>query len=141
MAAKVAPASPPQQMSFLEKQSQRFDRTAHNRPERTAENHDDLDTQKVTDRESSPRRARGQKTVQRRDASPPAMPPRWKTAVVVWLAIYPSITLILWLTGPTMQSWPLAVRTLVVTLGVVPLMVFVLIPAFQRLMAPWLRRT
>jgi antibiotic biosynthesis monooxygenase (ABM) superfamily enzyme len=69
------------------------------------------------------------------------MPPRWKTAVVVWLAIYPSITLILWLTGPTMQSWPLAVRTLVVTLGVVPLMVFVLIPAFQRLMAPWLRRT
>jgi antibiotic biosynthesis monooxygenase (ABM) superfamily enzyme len=40
-----------------------------------------------------------------------------------------------------MQSWPLAARTLVVTLGVVPLMVFVLIPAFQRLMAPWLRRT
>ncbi len=35
------------------------------------------------------------------------------------LAIYPSITLILWLTGPTMQSWPLAVRTLVITLGVV----------------------
>jgi antibiotic biosynthesis monooxygenase (ABM) superfamily enzyme len=68
------------------------------------------------------------------------MPPRWKTAVVVWLAIYPSITLILWLAGPEMQSWPLAVRTLVVTLGVVPLMVFVLIPAFQRLLAPWLRR-
>jgi antibiotic biosynthesis monooxygenase (ABM) superfamily enzyme len=44
------------------------------------------------------------------------MPPRWKTAVVVWLAIYPSITLILWLAGPKMQSWPLAVRTLVVTL-------------------------
>ena len=29
--------------------------------------------------------------------TPPAMPPRWKTAVVVWVAIYPSITLVLWL--------------------------------------------
>ena len=60
--------------------------------------------------------------------------------MLVWLAIYPSITLILWLVGPKMQSWPLAVRTLVITAGVVPLMVFVLIPGFQRLLAPWLRR-
>jgi uncharacterized protein len=83
----------------------------------------ELDTQKAVDGES--RRA---------------MPPRWKTAVVVWLAIYPSITLILWLVGPKMQTWPLAVRTLVITLGVVPAMVYVLVPAFQRLLAPWLRR-
>ena len=59
---------------------------------------------------------------------------------MVWLAIYPSITVILWLVGPKLQTWPLAVRTLVITLGVVPLMVYVLIPAFQRLLAPWLRR-
>jgi antibiotic biosynthesis monooxygenase (ABM) superfamily enzyme len=60
---------------------------------------------------------------------------------VVWLAIYPSITVILWLVGPKMQTWPLAVRTLVITLGVVPLMVYVLVPAFQRLLAPWLHRS
>ena len=68
------------------------------------------------------------------------MPPRWKTAVVVWLAIYPSITLILWLLGPTIQSLPLAVRTLVITVPLVPLMTFVVIPVVQRLLAPWLRR-
>ena len=65
------------------------------------------------------------------------MPPRWKTAVVVWLAIYPSITLILWLLGPKIQGWPLAVRTLVITAGVVPLMVYLLVPVFQRLLTPW----
>jgi antibiotic biosynthesis monooxygenase (ABM) superfamily enzyme len=68
------------------------------------------------------------------------MPPRWKTAVVVWLAIYPSITLLLWLVGPAIQGWPLALRTLVITVGVVPLMVYLLVPAAQRLLAPWLRR-
>jgi uncharacterized protein len=67
------------------------------------------------------------------------MPPRWKTAVVVWLAIYPSITFILWLAGPKIQGWPLAVRTLAITAGVVPMMVYVLIPGLQRLLAPWLR--
>jgi uncharacterized protein len=73
-------------------------------------------------------------------ATPPAMPPRWKTAVVVWLAIYPSITFIQWLVGPKIQAWPLAVRTLALTSVLVPLMVYLLIPGFQRLLAPWLRR-
>ena len=67
------------------------------------------------------------------------MPPRWKTAVVVWLAIYPSITLVLWLAGPRIQGWPLPVRTLAITVVVVPLMVFLLLPGVQRLLAPWLR--
>jgi antibiotic biosynthesis monooxygenase (ABM) superfamily enzyme len=73
-------------------------------------------------------------------AGRPAMPPRWKTAVVVWLAIYPSITLILWLLGPTIQGLPLAVRTLVITVPLVPLMTFVVVPVVQRLLAPWLSR-
>ena len=71
---------------------------------------------------------------------PPAMPPRWKFAVVVWLAIYPSLTLILWLVGPAIRDWPVALRTLGLTLVLVPLMVFLLIPGLQRLLRPWLRR-
>ena len=67
------------------------------------------------------------------------MPPRWKTAVVVWLAIYPTITLVLWLAGPSIASWPLGLRTLAITVVVVPLMVYLLIHAFQRLLRPWLR--
>jgi antibiotic biosynthesis monooxygenase (ABM) superfamily enzyme len=50
---------------------------------------------------------------------------------VVWLAIYPSITLIQWLVGPKMKGWPLALRTLAITAGVVPLMVHLLVPAFS----------
>jgi antibiotic biosynthesis monooxygenase (ABM) superfamily enzyme len=67
----------------------------------------------------------------------PHAPPRWKTAVVVWLAIYPTLTLVLALIGPAIQSWPLALRTLATTVVLVPLMVYVLIPTIQRLLARW----
>jgi uncharacterized protein len=67
------------------------------------------------------------------------MPPRWKTAVVVWLAIYPALTLVLWLAGPTIRDWPVALRTLALTICLVPLMVYVLLPVLQRLLAPWLQ--
>jgi len=70
-----------------------------------------------------------------------AVPPRWKFAVVVWLAIYPSLTLLLWLAGPTIVDWPLGLRTLVLTALLVPWMVFVMIPALQRFLAPWLRHS
>jgi antibiotic biosynthesis monooxygenase (ABM) superfamily enzyme len=68
------------------------------------------------------------------------MPPRWKMAVVVWLAIYPLLTLILWLVGPSIRDWPVALRTLALTAVLVPVMVYVLIPTIQRILAPWLRR-
>jgi antibiotic biosynthesis monooxygenase (ABM) superfamily enzyme len=79
---------------------------------------------------------------QARTAAPPAsqtMPPRWKTAVLIWLAIYPSLTFLLWLVGPRIASWALPLRTLILTAVLVPLMVFLVIPAVQRLLAPWLR--
>jgi antibiotic biosynthesis monooxygenase (ABM) superfamily enzyme len=58
---------------------------------------------------------------------------------VVWLAIYPSITFLLWLAGPTIASWALPLRTFALTAVLVPLMVFLLLPAIQRLLAPWLQ--
>jgi antibiotic biosynthesis monooxygenase (ABM) superfamily enzyme len=60
---------------------------------------------------------------------------------MVWLAIYPALTLILWLVGPAIRDWPVALRTLALTAVLVPLMVYVLIPVIQRLLAPWLRRS
>lgn len=68
-------------------------------------------------------------------------PPRWKTSVLIWLGIYPALTLVLWLAGPTIQDWPLPVRTLVMTAVLVPLMVYALLPALNRLLAPWIRPT
>jgi uncharacterized protein len=59
--------------------------------------------------------------------------------VVVWLAIYPTITFVLWVAGPEIASWPLPLRTFLITGAVVPLMVFVLLPVIQRLLASWLK--
>ncbi len=67
-------------------------------------------------------------------------PPKWKTALLIWLAIYPSITLIFLLFGDRLLLMPPALRTLVLTLVLVPLMVFVLLPALQKLFARWLYR-
>jgi antibiotic biosynthesis monooxygenase (ABM) superfamily enzyme len=68
------------------------------------------------------------------------VPPRWKFAVVVWLAIYPSLTLLVWLAGPEIAHWPLPLRTLVFTVVLVPWMVFFALPMLQRLLGSWLRR-
>ena len=71
---------------------------------------------------------------------PCAPPPRHRMAVIVWLAIYPTITLLLALGGSAIAEWPLPVRTLALTLIAVPLMVFVLLPRLQKLLSPWLAR-
>ncbi len=67
-------------------------------------------------------------------------PPRWKSAILIWLAIYPSITLFLFLFGERLMALPLPLRTMAITLVLVPLMVFVLLPMLQKLFAGWLRR-
>jgi antibiotic biosynthesis monooxygenase (ABM) superfamily enzyme len=67
-------------------------------------------------------------------------PPRHRFALIVWLAIYPTITLLQHLGGPVINDWPLPVRTLALTAVVVPLMVFVLLPTLQRAFAGWLLR-
>lgn len=69
---------------------------------------------------------------------PPTPPPRWKTAVLVWFAIYPSITLLLWLAGPFLMRLPLMLRTLALTGILVPLLVFVLLPFLQKWLRTWL---
>ena len=70
----------------------------------------------------------------------PTAPPRYRQAILVWLAIYPTITLLLELGGPLINDWPLPLRTLALTAVAVPTMVFVLLPALQRWFGAWLRR-
>ena len=63
---------------------------------------------------------------------PPAPARRRATAVLVWLAIYPTITVLSWLLLPLLDTWPLPLRTATLTLIAVPTVVFVLLPALQR---------
>jgi uncharacterized protein len=49
--------------------------------------------------------------------------PRWKTAVMIWMGIYPTITTVFWLLSPIIAPFPIPLKTLCVTLIVVPTMV------------------
>jgi antibiotic biosynthesis monooxygenase (ABM) superfamily enzyme len=65
-------------------------------------------------------------------------PPRWKTAVLIWLGIYPTITLNLFLLGPLIADFPLPLKTLCLTLIVVPIMVWVVLPFLQKMLKGWM---
>ncbi|KQV06485.1 hypothetical protein ASC63_03365 [Leifsonia sp. Root112D2] len=65
-------------------------------------------------------------------------PPRHKFALINWLAVYPLITLILWLLLPLLTEYPLWITTLIVSLILVPLMNFLVMPLLLSLFAPWL---
>ncbi|MFE3456601.1 hypothetical protein ACFXKD_03580 [Nocardiopsis aegyptia] len=65
-------------------------------------------------------------------------PPRYKTAVVSWLAVYPIITLLLWLLGPVVSELPVPVVTLILTVVLVILQTYVVMPFMTRLFRPWL---
>jgi antibiotic biosynthesis monooxygenase (ABM) superfamily enzyme len=77
----------------------------------------------------------------RRDAPvarPSAGPPRYKLALVTWIGAYIVITLLLALLGPAIASWPLALRTLVVSVTMVVALTWIVMPRLTRLFRPWL---
>lgn len=64
--------------------------------------------------------------------------PTYKTAILIWIAIYPTINLRL--LGDNLNSLPMYLRTLVLTLILVPLMVFVLLPLLSKIFGKWLSK-
>jgi hypothetical protein len=67
-------------------------------------------------------------------------PAKWKTAVLIWLAIYPSINLLFFFMGDFLATLHPLLRTLVLTGILVPLMVFVLLPFLQKTFKSWLQQ-
>jgi len=65
-------------------------------------------------------------------------PPRYKLALLTWLGAYAVITLILELLGPTMATWPLPLRTLLLSALMAPAMTWLVIPFLMRLFRSWL---
>lgn len=57
-----------------------------------------------------------------------------RLAFKIWLAIFPSITLFLFLFGAALSAFPLPIRTLLLTLVLVPWVVFVALPAVEFLL-------
>ncbi|MBW1296029.1 hypothetical protein [Aquimarina litoralis] len=56
-----------------------------------------------------------------------------KSTFIVWIAIYPAITLISILFGEYLNQLPIPVRTFVLTIILVPLMVYFLIPFWTKI--------
>ena len=73
------------------------------------------------------------------DPGRPPGPPRYKLAFLTWVSAYTVITLILALLGPAMASWPLAVRTLLISGAMVITLTWVVMPRLTRLFGGWLR--
>ena len=69
---------------------------------------------------------------------PAAPPPRYKLAIVTWIGVYPIITVLLAVLGPAAATWPLPLRTLLLTALMVPTMVWLVIPAVTRVFRGWL---
>lgn len=69
---------------------------------------------------------------------PVVPPPRWKTAVVIALALYPMSALLAWLLGPAMASWNLLLRSLITTLIIVLYMAWIGVPYLSRWLRGWL---
>jgi hypothetical protein len=68
-----------------------------------------------------------------------SQPPRWKSLLVIWLSIYPLVTLVAALLGPHLRDLPVPVQTLVMTVLLVPAMTLVMLPLMSRLLAGFLR--
>src|SRR5829696_9783493 len=73
-------------------------------------------------------------------AGPRVGPPRHKLALLTWVGAYPLITLILVVLGPVMATWPLALRTLVLSVTMVVGLTAFIMPRLMRLFQPWLLR-
>ena len=65
-------------------------------------------------------------------------PRRYKLFLLTWIAIYPIITGILWLFGSFLIPLPLPLRTLILTVLLVYLMTYIVMPRLQRLFRRWL---
>lgn len=69
----------------------------------------------------------------------PVQPPqKWKMTLVSWLALYPAVTLVFILFGDLLALMPLLLRTMLVTIVVMILMSYVLMPRMTRWFAFWL---
>ena len=118
----------------------RFDHTSNlERWEGSAERRRWLDRAEPIVREQTVRRLTGLETwftLPSRSGQP--APPRYKMAVVTWVAVFPLATLLFTLLQPLLGGAPTVLRTLVFTLVMVTTMTYVIMPRMTRLFSFWL---
>lgn len=63
-----------------------------------------------------------------------------KRAFIVWISIYPAITVIMLLFGDILGQVPIVLRTFILTIILVPLMIYILIPFWTHVFNQYNRR-
>ncbi|WP_298545689.1 hypothetical protein [uncultured Aquimarina sp.] len=57
-----------------------------------------------------------------------------RQTIIVWIAIYPTITIIQYFFENLLNTFRLEIRTLILTVVLVPLMVYVLVPFWTKIL-------
>lgn len=70
----------------------------------------------------------------------PTQPKKWKFALLIWCFIYPCITLLSLVVLPLLTGFHPAIKTLIMTLILVPIMAFFYIPFISKRFFVWLRK-
>jgi antibiotic biosynthesis monooxygenase (ABM) superfamily enzyme len=60
-----------------------------------------------------------------------------KRAFLIWLAIYPLITILFFLLGDFLTTYPVVIRTFILTAVAVPIVFYVILPFYNRLFKQW----
>ena len=70
----------------------------------------------------------------------PQAPPRWKQALLIWMAFFPVNLLATLTLGSLIASWPVVLRVLCMTVALTPVMTYLVLPALTRRLEGWLHR-
>lgn len=63
-----------------------------------------------------------------------------KRTFLIWLAIYPLITVLFLLMGDFLLQFPVPLRTLILTLIAVPVMAYLILPFYMKVFDKWLNK-
>jgi antibiotic biosynthesis monooxygenase (ABM) superfamily enzyme len=61
-----------------------------------------------------------------------------KRVFIIWLGIYPLITLLLYLLGDVLVKFPLPLRSLMLTAIAVPVLAYIILPILHKIFENWL---
>lgn len=66
-------------------------------------------------------------------------PPRWKMAIATWLGVWPTVYIVSQMVGPHLTPLPPWGASAIITMLVVAVLTWAVMPALTKLLRPWLR--
>jgi antibiotic biosynthesis monooxygenase (ABM) superfamily enzyme len=67
-------------------------------------------------------------------------PARYKMTILIWLTIYPAINMLFLVLGKPLENFPIYIKTLAISLILVPAMVYIFLPLLTNIFKNWLSK-